>query len=88
MIEDSKLGLFKKKIDKYEQLEKAKFYLQQEEVELDQMVYKINKGKDEIDNYLKSEKNILEKIMPSGTKQVLLTVLKNMKLPEKQFKGM
>jgi len=87
VIEDSQLGLFRKKIDKYERLEKAKFYLQQEEVELDRMVYKINKGKDEIDNHLRNEKNILEKIMPSGTKNVLLAILRNMKLPEKQFKG-
>lgn len=68
-----------KNIDKFEKLEKARFYLEQEGIELDGLVSNINKGKDEIEDLLRNEKKILNRAGPSGTKQILLALLKQLK---------
>ena len=85
--EEIQFGIFRRKIDKFERLEKAKFYFEQEEAELDKLVININRGKDEIEYYLKNEKRLLDKVAPSGTKQILLALLRSMKLPEQKLKG-
>ena len=67
-------------------MEKAKFFLHEEEVELDKMVQKINRGQDEIEMYMRRQKSVLDSARTSGTKQILQALLKTMRNSD-QMKG-
>lgn len=77
--EETQIGLSKKRIDKYERMEKSKFYFQQEEIELEKMAFEMNGGQKEIENCLRNERMIMEKTGPAGTKQILMAILRNLK---------
>ena len=81
---ESNITLMKKKLNKHESL---KFNLEQEGIELNKMVENLNKGQDEIDKHLRRQKNLINNVGPSGTKQILQSLLKSMKNDD-DFKGL
>ena len=77
----------RKKLEKFERLEKARFFLDQEQQELDKLIGKINEGRDEIEDCLRNEKRIMKKAGVSATKQVLLAILKGLRPSKVDFEG-
>lgn len=65
--------------ERYEKLEKAKFFLEQEALELDTMLRNYEDSKDEIEHFLRRKIN-LKKIGPSGVNKILEGLLNNSKL--------
>ena len=80
---ESNVTLMKKKLNKHERL---KFNLEEEGIELNKMVENLNRGQDEIEKHLRRQKNLINNVGPSGTKQILQSLLKSMK-NEDDFKG-
>ena len=62
--------------NKYERLEKSKFFLEQEALELEAMLRNYKDSKDEVEHFLRNKVN-LKKIEPSGVYMFLQEVLKN-----------
>lgn len=70
--------------DKYTKFEKAKFLLEQEGYELDKMLIDFEKGKDEINSFLKSSIQ-LKNIKSSGANAILENILKHLKSENLNF---
>ena len=66
-------------INKFEKIEKARFFLEQEDIEISKLYNIQEKGQKEIDNFLLRTKENLKKVPIPKTKQYLLQVLKEMK---------
>ena len=65
-------------INKYEKIEKARFYLDQEAIELEQMMLVFTAAKDEIDEFIKKKIN-LKLIQPSGVTKFLQNIVRDAK---------
>ena len=65
-------------INKYEKLEKAKFYLEQEAQDLDQMLLVFNAAKDEVDEFIRKRVN-LNTIKASGVTRFLQSLIRETK---------
>lgn len=70
----------------YEKIEKARFYLEQEALDLDQMLLVFSAAKDEVDEFLKKKLN-LNIIKPSGVSKILQNILKDAKLQTLNIKA-
>ena len=65
-------------INKFEKLEKAKFYLEQEAQDLDQMLVAFNAAKDEVDEFIRKRVN-LNTIRASGVTRFLQSLIREAK---------
>ena len=74
-----------KDINPYEKLEKAKFFLEQEGVELEEMLLNYKSSRDEIDYFIKNHKN-LKNITDSGVMKFLQGFLKETRERSSEFK--
>lgn len=63
---------------RYERLEKSKFFFEQEQVELEEMLMLYNDSKDEIDEILKKRENF-KHIQESGVKYFLQNIFEDSK---------
>lgn len=66
------------KENKYERIEKAQFYLEQEVVDLEKMLLDFNVAKDEVEEFLK-KKNDIKKFKPSGVTKFLYSLVRDTK---------
>lgn len=64
--------------NKYEKIEKARFYLDQEALELEEMLILFNAAKDEIDEFLQKKSNI-NSFKASGVTKFLQNLLRDTK---------
>lgn len=65
-------------VNKYERIEKARFYLEQEAQDLDQMILAFNAAKDEVDEFMK-KKIDFKTIKPSGVTKFLQGLIRDAK---------
>lgn len=66
------------KMNKYERLEKSRFFLEQEMHELDQMILEFNAAKDEVDEFIQKKVN-LNSVKPSGVTRFLFNLVRDAK---------
>jgi endonuclease III len=65
-------------VNKYEKMEKARFYLEQEALDLDQMLLEFNAAKDEVDEFIRKKVN-LNTIKASGVTRFLQNIIRDTK---------
>ena len=65
-------------VNKFEKIEKARFYLDQEVQDLDEMLLVFKAAKDEIDEFIRKKVN-LKLIKPSGVTKLLQNIVRDAK---------
>jgi len=78
LMRQKNMGVKEENVNKYEKIEKARFYLEQEAQDLDQMLLVFKAAKDEIDEFIRKKVN-LKLIKPSGVTKLLQNIVRDAK---------